>query len=437
MTVTDKSTLKPVMRTPGEFHYFFGYYDRSPLNGHNSRLLAQRVPFINRMPHAGEEIEIGYFAFPAGGGFNPLARTAAWNWQQGSTLQWLGPDFSSRIIYNDIRDGDYRAIIRRLESGEETILPMPVYAVARDGKSALCVDYDRLFWIRPGYSYRGRPRPEKNKPYDPDDGIWRMSLEDGSCRKIISLREITRAGRVGTRNGGRHYLEHLMINPADSRFAFLHRWRNIDGGIFSRLFSAGLDGEDLCLLNDSGRMSHFCWRDERWIFGYGGSPTVFNRLWARKTLAGFLVRPLLPAYHKLFPSGGAVSRRVTGDSYQLFRDLSAERVPIPREVLPDDGHPTFRPGDRGVIVNDTYPDERGDCRLYLFQLDEGRVLDRITIASDPAVRETGYRCDLHPKWSRDGRYVCVDTCSKNGRGMTVFDTADEAAGICREVLADG
>jgi len=413
--------LREVFRSPDDGDYFNGYYDRSPLNAGNTRLLAQRTPFINRMPEQGEAIEIGYFDFPdAGAGFRPLAETRAWNWQQGATLQWLGTDHQRRILYNDIRDGDYRTIIRDVETGEERVLPMATYTVTPDGRYALCVDYNRLYWFRPGYNYQGPPRPEKNKRYDPDDGIWRMSLEDGTVEKIISIDDVIALGPLSSMDGAAHYLEHMMINPAGTRFVFLHRWLNVDGGIVARLITADMDGGNLHLLNDSGRMSHFCWRDDETVFGYGGTVTAFNKLRSRKAIAKFVVKPLLPLYHRAFPAGGAISRQVTGDCYQILPDRSRTTETISRTILPNDGHPTFRPGSGSMIVNDSYPDEEGNCDLFLFDVERREKLFETTIPSDPSVRATGYRADLHPKWSFDGSYVAIDTISGRGRGISVF-----------------
>lgn len=420
--------LTSVFETPADGHYFFGYYDKSPLDAGCTRLLAQRTAFINRMPEAGEAIEVGLFDFPGGRSFTSLAETTAWNWQQGSMLQWLGPDFRRRILYNDIRDGHYRAIVRDLETGAEQVLPMAAYTVTRDGKDALCIDYDRLYWYRPGYNYQGPPRPEKKRPYDPADGIWRMSLDDGTLRQIISIDDVMALGRVSSMDGATHYLEHLMINPANSRFVFLHRWLNVDGGIVARLITADIDGGNLFILNDSGRMSHFCWRDNETVFGYGGASTAFNKLRAQKAIAKHLIKPLLPLYHRLFPAGGAVSRHVTGDGYQIMKDYSRNHDRIDRAILPDDGHPTFRPGSPSTIINDTYPNENGDCRLYLFDVDRRDVLAETTVASDPTVRATGYRCDLHPKWSFDGGYVAIDIISTSGRGISVYAVNQERSG---------
>lgn len=419
--VATELALKDVFRSPIDGHYFSGYYDRSPLNAGNTRLLAQRTSFINRMPEAGEAIEIGYFDFPnAAAGFRPLCKTRAWNWQQGATLQWLGPDHDQCILFNDIRDGDYRTIILDVETGAERVLPMATYTVTRDGSAALCVDYNRLYWYRPGYNYQGVPRPEKQKPYDPEDGIWKMSLADGRLEKIVSIDDVIALGPLSSMDGAVHYLEHIMINPSGTRFVFLHRWLNADGGIVARLITADMDGGNLYLLNDSGRMSHFCWRDDETVFGYGGRVTTFNRLRSQKAIAKFVFKPLLPIYHRIFPSGGAVSRQVTGDCYQVLPDQSRVVETFSRAILPEDGHPTFRPNSRSVIINDSYPDKEGDCRLFLFDVDCQKILFETTIPSDPAVRATGYRSDLHPKWSFDGSFVAVDTISKRGRGIRVF-----------------
>lgn len=412
--------LTKVFETPNGGNYFSGYYDKSPLDAMSARLLALKSSFINRMPVAGESLDIGYFDFPGGGDFNRLSSTKAWNWQQGCMLQWLGPDFRDRILYNDVRDARYRAVVLDLRSGEECLLPMAAYTVSSDGEFALCVDYDRHYWFRPGYNYQGPPRPDKRKPLDPEDGIWRMSVRCGEVCKVVSMSDVMALGFVSSMVGAEHWLEHLMISPGNTRFAFIHRWRGASGTA-SRLITADVDGKSMFVLNDSGRVSHCCWRDDNTMFGYCGRATAFNRLRKSKAIGRSLIRPLLPIYHRLFPSGGAVSRVVTGDCFQLMHDRSKRTASISRDAIPDDGHPTYQPGSASVIVNDSYPDELGNCRLFLFDVDRGNVLAEIAVASDPDVRATGFRCDLHPKWSFDGRYVSIDTISKRGRAVVVYE----------------
>ena len=34
---------------------------------------------------------------------------------------------------------------------------------------------------------------------------------------------------------------------------------------------------------------------------------------------------------------------------------------------------------------------------------------------------SGMKCDLHPKWSYDGNYICVDTNQEKKRDMFLYD----------------
>ena len=67
--------------------------------------------------------------------------------------QWLGPDYKSHILYNDIRQGKYCSIVLNIEAGVERVLPMPAYTVSADGKIALSLDFSRLHSLRLGYGY--------------------------------------------------------------------------------------------------------------------------------------------------------------------------------------------------------------------------------------------------------------------------------------------
>ena len=82
-------------------HYFFGYFDKFQFDSTDTLLLGNRVDFTGRQPRFGEKNTVGVID-PGKATFEPLAQTLAWNWQQGSMLQW----FSDReVIFNDVEDG--------------------------------------------------------------------------------------------------------------------------------------------------------------------------------------------------------------------------------------------------------------------------------------------------------------------------------------------
>ena len=155
--------INRVFTTPPTQHFFFGYYDKSPLDSANGRLLAQRAAFMDRMVAADDVLELGYFDWREGGAFQQLAQTHAWNWQQGCMLQWLGPDHNRQVLYNDRQDGRFVAVIHDLDSGTSRSLPMAVYTVNTQGTQALCIDNERHYWFLGGYNYQGVENPAKRE----------------------------------------------------------------------------------------------------------------------------------------------------------------------------------------------------------------------------------------------------------------------------------
>jgi hypothetical protein len=87
------------------------------------------------------------------------------------------------------------------------------------------------------------------------------------------------------------------------------------------------------------------------------------------------------------------------------------------------GHNTYVPGtDNEWILNDTYPGgENREQELYLFHEPTGSktILGRF---HEPPEYTGEWRVDLHPRSSRDGMKVCIDsTHGGDGRQMYLLD----------------
>jgi len=416
--------MDSLFKTPSDGHYFFGYYDKSPFDFINQKLLSQRAGFMDRMPDTDDVLEIGFFDWQNNNEFIKLTETKTWNWQQGCMLQWVGAEFSNRIIYNDRINDNFVSIIMDIETREKTILPMAVYTVRSDGKYALCIDNERHFWFRGGYSYQGIEKIAKRKALDENDGIWLLDIEGKKTKQIINIMDLIKINPLSNMKGATHYLEHLMFSPSGKRFGFLHRWQIDDGGIYARFFTAGIDGGNVFLLNDSGRMSHFCWRNENELLAWCGLPTSVNRLRKYKNAVKFFIKPFLPLYHKLISDNSSLSKTITGDSYVLFQDKTVIKNRMAFDKLNEDGHPTFCPVNPDLFVSDTYQDDGGYRHLFLFNMRDGKRVDIAPLKSNPDLDNSSFRCDLHPKWSHDGKYVCIDTVHEGSRQMYVFDVKE-------------
>lgn len=372
--------------TRGPHHHFFGYYDKTPWDRTGRHLLVNQISFVDRQPTAADELTVGMVDLRDNDRFVELGKTAAWSWQQGTMLQWLGTPGGTEVVFNNLIEGRPAATILDTNSRRSRVLPMPVYAVHPTGAEAVTLDFARLHRLRPGYGYASYPERFAADPAPEQLGVWRMDLATGKHDLVITLKQLA-ANRPDARfPGAHHWVNHLQYSQTGTRFAFLHRWKKPDDRTWqTRLYSANADGTGLRLVHDAGMVSHYDWRDETTILA-----------WAR-----------------------------TADRGNRFYLLDAAGDRPPELVFPDvtqDGHCSYSP-DRAWVLNDTYPDKERNQHLMLVKAATGRRYTLNAFHSPP--RFTGpVRCDLHPRWDRTGTKVCVDGCHEPQRQVYVLDVAE-------------
>lgn len=372
--------------TAGPRHHFFGYYDKCPWNASQRLLLAHEVSFNDRPPSAEDRAIVGVVRLDRGNRFEPLGETYAWNWQQGAMLQWHPADPDNLLVHNDRRDARWVAVVRDSEGREVRRYDQPVYALTPDGRHALSLNFARLHAHRAGYGYAGARDPWADEHHPSDDGVWLLDLETGSSSLVVSLDQLACFEPTTDMAAVYHWVNHIQVAPDGRHFAFFHLWRVGAKGWRVRLFTARLDGTELACLLDAPTISHYDWLD------------------ARKILVWADVPPL-------------------GKRFFLCDRADGTRGVIGERVLTEDGHCSFSP-DRRWVLNDTYPDPFHMRTLMLFRLQDGRRLDIARLYS-PKDRWWGeIRCDLHPRWSRDGKRVCIDSVHSGERQMYVVELGD-------------
>ena len=376
------AVIKPITREPK--HHFFGYYDKCPWDSAGRYILALEVDFMNRPPTPEDEAVIGLVDLAEDCRWIPLTKTRAWNWQQGCMLQWLPSAPHRKIIYNDRDNDEFISVVMDIWTGEVSKLPIPIYTVSHDGKFALSLNFSRLQRTRPGYGYPGVPDKWRDEPHPKEDGIYWMSLETGEYYLVISLDQIVKFKPKPSMKGAIHWFNHLLFNPNDSRFVFLHRWTRPNGGWFTRMLTANPDGTDLYCIADHDMVSHFDWYDSKRILA-----------WARQ-------------YD-------------VGDRFFLFTDLTSEREIVGEGLLTQNGHCSYSP-DRRWILTDTYPDCRGMRHLLLYNIERNELIEVGKFFSPPELKGE-IRCDLHPRWSRDGKEMCIDSAHEGSRQMYIVDVS--------------
>lgn len=378
--------------TKGPKSHFFGYYEKSPWNADGRYLLAHQVDFEYRQPEPGEPLTVGLIDLEDGDRFQPLVETTAWCWQQGAMLQWLGSAPDREVIHNsfDADSGQYTATVHDIKSGESRTLPRPIYGMSADGKTAVSLDFDRLNRLRPGYGYMAAPERNADVAAPEDMGIYQMDIATGENQLIIPIRWAAENQTDDRFPGAHHWFNHLQFSPG-RRFAFLHRWKAPEARSHqTRLYVANSDGSDRRLVWDTGMVSHYDWRDERTILAW--------------------------------------TQSAEGERHFYLLDVENGQSSIMgKEVLTRDGHCSFSP-DRQWVLNDTYADKERLQTLMLYRYPDGPRID-LGRFLEPSVFTGPYRCDLHPRWNRDGTQVCIDSTHEgNRRQMYVIDVRSVTAG---------
>nr|QNO45268.1 hypothetical protein GHMBFEBI_00002 [Methanosarcinales archaeon ANME-2c ERB4]QNO46810.1 hypothetical protein FAOAFBCF_00008 [Methanosarcinales archaeon ANME-2c ERB4] len=369
--------------TDGPSHHFFGYYDKCPWNRSSRYLLSHRVEFMDRPPEQDDEVCIGYSELENGNTWYPLARTKAWNWQQGAMLRW-NPASTKNVLFNDRDSQGFVGISLDIVTGEKRVYPKPIYTMTQDGTVALSLNFARLHINRPGYGYVGIQDRWADDPHPSEDGIYRMDMQSGDYSLILSLHDLANYQPDEMMTTAKHWVNHLQINPDGTRFLFLHRWSSQDVLFHSRLFSMALDGSELKLVLDYGMVSHYDWFDNENLLVWGRHPMKGDR------------------YYLINVPSGAV--KVMGD-----------------DVLTCDGHCSFSPNKKWILT-DTYPDQYGMRTLILYRMSDGKRIDVDRFYSPKEIWGE-IRCDLHPRWNPDGTQVCIDSVHEGQRQVYVVDVS--------------
>lgn len=323
--------------------------------------------------------------------WSDFGESVAWNWQQGCMLQWL-PGTESTAIWNDREGDNFVCHILDVATGEGGTIPHPIYCVSPVGKRAVTPDLRRVADVRPGYGYNGPPDPYTDDLAPEESGIFHVDLETGEAKLIISLAQIARMGEIPNEQPGiKHYFNHLLFNPDGTRFIALHRWRYPNGRRLTRMITANPDGSDIRIVIPNGYASHFIWRDPTHILSQ-------SRHWQGNDDWG----------NFLFED----------------KDGGGDVQEIGRGVLDRSGHISYLPGNEWIL-NDTYP--KGKERMqtpHLYHVETGKRID-LGHFHLPEVYTGEWRCDTHPRFSPDSRYVCVDTPDGNaGRQLHLIDISD-------------
>lgn len=389
--------VRPITKGPA-FHWF-GYYDKLQFDPSCRYVLGMEVKFEHRSPEAEDEIRIGMVDLADNDRWIDLGSSRSWGWQQGCMLQWI-PGSKEEIIWNDREKNHFVSRVLNIRTGKMRTLPEAVYALSPDGTWAIGTSFSRIQNLRPGYGYPGINEPHETLKAPSEIGLYKVDLSTSESTMLFSLKDLsTIAHRGKSVEDNYHWFNHLLVNTDGSRFTFLHRWRRersdrqtmAVGGFTTRMFTASPYGTDLYCIDPSGSTSHFIWED----------------------------RSHINAYTK--PEGHEWGFYILEDGSGSYRQIGKEKMPV-------NGHQTYLPWGSGRewLLCDNYASGSDrNQKPYVYHIPTDRRID-IGSFPLPAEYKGEWRCDLHPRFSPDGKMVCIDSPhGNNGRQLYLINISQD------------
>lgn len=359
--------IKHIRETSNK-EYFYGYYDRSPER--NGKVIFHEmndgyVEIILNDTNTNTEFVVG--------------KSKAFNWQLGTRAIWID---DTHIAYNDFDREKYIGRIYSLSRGDIIqTFEKPIQDYSIKG-FFLGINYQRLRSYAKEYGYYCLPELS-DKEFDDyeHDGIWQIDSKSGEYKLLLSIAQVMECGKKENFMNGKHFVNHIMISPNGESFIFIHRYY-VGKERIDRLMY--YDFKELRCLFDDKLQSHYCWLDDEHVFGYGGYKGRNE-------------------FHTVDVRTGTVV---------ICEELT--------QIHPKDGHPT-KFGD--WVIVDSYPYFSRMQELIAFNLKSKECVKLLEVFHD--MKHKLYdRCDLHPRFSNDGKRVYFDTLYTGKRELCYVDVSN-------------
>ncbi|MBR2982748.1 MAG: PD40 domain-containing protein [Kiritimatiellae bacterium] len=380
-------------------HFFANYYAINAWSEDNRYAVVLETDIKDKLPD-GRAATIGMVDTADGNRFIPFSTTRCWNFQEAAMAHWL-PWAKDTLVFNDMREGRFCAVVMNWKTQEERVFPHPVAAVSEDGEWAVSINYARLFITRPDYGYHGNGQdPRKGVVFPEDDGLWLVNMRTGEAELIVSCAAVKDMVPAVKGDNAMSYLCHVVFSKDGKRLYFLSRsveesfegvkkfkgvkWQttaftcNVDGGGIRRCFPDGWGS------------SHFNWKPA--LSERDARTMTVTAKWQNRVYT-----------HIEFTVGEeSRARQIGGDTMNF------------------DGHCLYTP-DGGFVSGDGYWDS-SFCRSWkMVRLADGRIIDLGRFFVPEIYRDVYCRCDLHPRWRPDGMQLGFNSVHEGSRQVYVMD----------------
>ena len=340
---------------------FFGYHDKINLIG-NKILFHENIK---------ENFYVGYFN---NNKKIKLKKTQLCSWQLGSQLQWID---KNNIIFNGYQKNYPRSIIYNIKKNSLVrTFGYLVFNLCNQKRKFVSLNFKKIFIYRKGYGY-----DLKNFVNNEDALKDDLKVIDIKSGKILNSISKIALGKLINNSENNYYFNHATFSPSGKFLAFF-LVKNIGNERKINFIQFNLRNNNFKLIKKIKKISHYCWiDDDRILYTSLKSKNFCN--------------------YKIFNFKKNMEKNINFGINQ-------------------DGHPMANPVNKNLILTDTYPNKFGYQKLLVFHLKKNKILWETDLKYSTNFL-LDKRCDLHPKWSEDGKKIVVDYAIKSRRIIRVYD----------------
>lgn len=402
--------------TPDSASTFFGFYDICPWSYQQNELVVLSVPKdFQKMPH-GEPADVVVWNIDTNVS-NSVGHTQGWNWQHGARQQWLK---NGSILYNDVIQGAQFSKVVDKKGGLINTFEMTVSALHPNETYGVSTNYAKLAKYYSAYGYASAHNDHiGEKPSE--DGLWRVDLQSGKVDLLLSYAEICET--LSLEYSPSMFVSHPDFSPSGKYVEFFLIQEGGAGTSFMRLLVFNTDTNVLSLITDE-KASHPAWIDDAQLWSWARESSAMKAL----SRSGLLTLPGMSLLARLVRKfHGKARNALLSEGFFIYNVISSKKkIRVAPQLLIEDGHFSRHP-HKPLMLGDTYPNEKGYLTLVLFSLETNVRVEVAKIYHGVVTALLSLRCDLHPRWNRDGTQISVDLSWNGVRHVAIFDATKAIA----------
>lgn len=395
----NKSFGRVKIVTPDDGYYIHTFFDICPFSPSQNLLAVSKLPYQGREAKYGDVADICIIDLK-NETIEKIYSTKGWGYQLGANLNWGKTD---RYLYtNDIIGNEAVCVRIDLDTKETKAFAGPLYHIAPNESSVIGFPLDMINGYQNGLATQMGYGVPKFRDFEeingaPDDqGLWQTNLNTNQKKLLLSLNDAYKRINDSFYVGANCYFFHSKYNPQSTRIFQVFR------GIFP---GSGKYHPTLLTFKPDGTEINQPVTREQWSFG-GNHPN-----WHPD--GNNIVMNLTPGWQNDLKM-----------RFCMFNHTGSEFKVLSNKYI-GTGHPSVNP-DTSYLISDYYVGEYkklgfNESPIRLINLNTDEEVHICTVFTDLNIKESTFRIDPHPAWSRDFKQVCFNGAPNGIRQVFIAD----------------